>query len=333
MLNNSEFKKILLGPDDDPHDVDLIVEDSESPIRREGINKLYQSVQDRGHVDFGFIAKSAGDVMSYTGYGSMMDTLNELSNLSRTDIFATKEFKVQVSIVTTAITNLSRFKPQYTMAFAKKVAPIMLEYNAFLASCVEATTSLLYSFVDCMKDPRSGEVKPVLKNTKTRGDLFYIEQLRQYNITCASGSYGKYLDTVINNGTEYFLGIDDAVAIGGAAIISAVAISIVPITRKVIYTFQDIRRRLSDSLALQAYFLEINRNVVAARSDLTQEKRDSILRKQDALRLKFLRLADKIRVESRRNEELSKKTLDKDNSVLSASNIREQINDSDIVLA
>lgn len=333
MLLNNEFKKILLGTDGDPQDVDLIVEDTESPVRRAELDKLYQSVQTKGHVDFGDISKSAGNVMKYSGYTSMVETLSTLKNIKNANILTTKEFLAQITTVNTAIDNLVKFGQQYRMAFAKNVIPVVLEYNTFVAACVEATTSLLYNFVDYAKNPQSKEVQPILKNTRLRGDLFYIEQLRQFNITCASGSYEKYLTAVIGRGTEYFLGIDDALLVGGAAVVSAVAISIVPVTRKIIYTFQDIRRKLTDSLTLQAYFLELNRSVVELRSDLSLDKREAILKKQDALRLKFLRLADKIRVDSRRAEELGKKTLDKDNSVLTASNIREQIDNSDIVLA
>ena len=333
MLIIDEFVKILLGSSNNTDEARLIVEDSESPIRRNVLDKLYSSVESKGHIDFGFIEKSRGDVMAYTGYASMQDTLNALRGIGAENIHASKNFLAQVTTVTTALENLNRYKLQYKQAFARNVTPVMLEYNTFLAACVEATTSLLYNFVDCMRDPSSKEIIPVLKNTGIRGSLFYIEQLHTFNLTCADKSYRTYLDTVINRGTEYFLGIDDAMLVGGVAVVSAVAVSIVPITRKIIYTFMDLRRRLSDELALQAYFLELNQSVIDARSTLSEPKKQEILRKQEELRIRFLRLADKLRVESRRNEELSMKTLDKDNSVLSSTSIREQIDDSDIVLA
>lgn len=333
MLDKTEFKKILLGANGDQSEVRVILEDNENPIQRVGIEKLYQSVQEKGHVDFGSIANSRGSVTAYSGYASMQETLSELSQLASQNVYATKEFASQVGVVTTALDNLYKFDKQYKQAYLKQVTPIMLEYNSFLATCVEATTSLLYTFIDYVKDPRSKEVKPIVTNTKQRGGLFYIDQLAQYNAVCASGQYEKYLNTAVNSGSDYFLGVDDAVVIGGAAIVATVAMSIVPVTRKVIYTFQNLRRKLSDCLELQAYFLELNRTVVEANSEFSATEREAIIKKQDALRLKFLRLADKIRVESKRDEELSKKALDKDNSVLTASNIREQIDNSDIVLA
>lgn len=333
MLDRTEFRNILLGKNGDPNEVRMILEDNENPIQRTGISKLYQSVQEKGHVDFGSIANSKGSVVAYDGYTSMKETLTVLSQLASQNVYATKEFSAQVDTVSRALDNLYRFDKQYKQAYMKQITPIMLEYNSFLATCVEATTSLLYTFIDYVKDPQSKEVKPIVTNTKQRGGLFYIEQLAQYNAICASGQYEKYLNTAVNSGADYFLGLDDAVVIGGAAIITTVAMSIVPITRKVIYTFQNLRRKLSECLELQAYFLELNKSVVEAKSEFSATEKEAIIKKQEALRLKFLRLADKIRVESKRNEELSRKALDKDNSVLTASNIREQIDNSDIVLA
>lgn len=333
---NSYYKEaeaiLLEGSGDSLSDIQMVLEDAENPLRRKTLDKLYQSVRDKGHVDFGYIEKSEGAIQKYTGYDSMVDTLTALSELGAADIQASKEFTFQVNTVRTAISNIVSFAPLYKLAFIKQCQPIILEYNAFVAACVEATTSLLFTFVDYTKDPQSGEVAPIIKNNKMRADLFYIEQLSAFNATVEKGSYKKYLTTVVNNGSEYFLGVDDAVVVGGVALVTAVALSIVPVTRKLLYTFQDARRKLSDALELQAYYLELNRSVLEANETMSKEKKDKVLKKQEALRLKFLRLADKLRVDSKRNQELSKKDLDKDNGMLTLDGMRDEIDNSDIVL-
>jgi hypothetical protein len=85
-------------------------------------------------------------------------------------------------------------------------------------------------------------------------------------------------------------------------------------------------------LELQAYYLELNRSVVEARDDLSKDKKDKILRKQEAIRLKFLRLADKLRVNSMRNDSLTKRRLEEDNRILTMDNTRNEIDNDDFVL-
>lgn len=326
---NDVTEILTAGCNTDPAEIKTIMEDAENPIRRKTLDKLYDSLRVKGHVDFGHIAKSEGSIYDYTGYKSMIETLHELNNLGKSDIQTTKEYRAQVNIVQNAVNNLSSMAPLYKLAFIKKLAPIILEYNSFVAACVEATTSLLYNFIDYVRNPASGEVQQVIKNTNRRGDLFYIEQLRLFNISVTTGSYRKYLTTVVNHGTDYFLGIDDGMVVGSVALVTTVALGIVPITRKLIYTYQDIRRKLSDSLELQAYYLELNQSILEAKETLPAEKKEKILKRQAELRLKFLRLAEKIRVESKRNEELSKKVLEKDNRMLTVDGIRGDIDDSD----
>jgi hypothetical protein len=330
-----ELELILAGGDTARvSEARVILEDAENPIRRKTLDKLYQSIESKDHVDFGYIEKSAGQIIDYSGYSSMRESLKLLKSLNSADIRATREFLNQVSTVETAISNIAGHSYYYQQAFATKCEVLKLEYMSMTAACVEATTSLLYTFADFVRNPATGEVQPVLKNTKVRGDLFYIEQLRQFNQLVAGNgdSYKKYLKATLNNGTQHFLGVDDALVVGAAAIVTTVALSIVPITRKLIYSFQDCRRRLTDCLELQAYYLELNRSVVEARDDLSKDKKDKILKKQEAIRLKFLRLADKLRVTSMRNDSLTKRRLEEDNRILTMDNTRNEIDNDDFVL-
>lgn len=327
-----EVEKILIGDNpDNKSRVKLILEDDENPIRGRTVDKLYSSIETMGHVDFGSIEKSAGDVKAYSGYSSMMDTLGALQTLGGGLMKTSSGLNDQVKVVMDAINALNMHSSRYKTAYSKKVDVVILEYNTLVACCVEATTSLLYNFADFMRNPRTEVLEPVIKNSGIRGSLFYIDQLRLFNRVANTADYRKYLDGMIAKGKENFV-IDTALAVGSVAVITTVALSIVPIIRKCVYTFQDIRRRLTDALELQAYFLELNRTVVEARSDLSKDKKDKIIKKQEELRLKFVRLADKIRVQSVRLQEMSTRRLDEDNRRISLDNTQKEIDDSDIVL-
>lgn len=314
------------GTTDSFRTVHLILEDAESPITKKTIENLYQSVIDKGHIDFDNIPKSKGNIASYTGYQTMIQVLSDLSSLAKNDLNYL-DILNYVKIVQKAIENLQAHAHLYAQAFAKKNEVIMLEYNTFVFTCVEATTSLLYQFADFMKTPSAHELKVSLKNTKYRADMFYVEQLDAFNRVCATGNYKKYLTGVLASGQENFVG--SAMLVGSVAVVSAVALSIVPVTRGLVYRFQDMRNRIADDLELQAYYLELNKTAVEANQSKSESEKKKILDKQEKIRLKFLRQAEKLRVKSVHAEQLASKAISDDNRNMTVDSTRKQVDDED----
>lgn len=324
-----EATKILCeGTNDSSSDVHLILEDAESPVTKKTIENLYQSVIDKGHIDFDDIPKSKGNIVNYSGYKTMIQVLSNLSDLTKNDL-SYQDIARYVKIIQKAIENLQANSVLYTQAFAKKNEVIMIEYNTFVFTCVEAITSLLYQFADFMKTPSAHELKVSLKNTKYRADMFYVEQLESFNRVCASGNYKKYLSTVISSGKENFFGADDALLVGSLAVITTVALSIVPVTRKLVYTFQDMRNRIADDLELQAYYLELNKAAVEANDAKTADQKKKILDKQEKIRVNFLRKAEKLRVKSVHAEQLASKAISNDNRTMTIDTMRNQVDNDD----
>lgn len=297
-------------------EVHAVLEDAESPITRKNIEKLYQSVLDRGHIDFDTIPRSKGDITKYSGYGPMVETLQTLIETGNADKTYTDIIK-NVEIVQDAIKNLTLFKNYYTQAYSRNVEVLVIEYNTFVFTCVEATTSLLYQFVDFIRTPSSEVLLSKFKNTKYRADAFYFEQLSKFNAICESGNYRKYLDNLVRNGKENFFGLDDALVVGTVAIVSGVMLSIVPVTRALIYTFQDMRGKIAQDLELLAYYLELNKSVLDANNTRDEKEIKKIKEKQEKLRVAFLRLAEKLRVKSLQAEQLAKKNIENENKGMS----------------
>ena len=294
-----------------------IFEDVESPKRRQAIETLYESILDKRHVDFDTIPKSAGDITKYTGYRTMMDTLSALKVLSVEEPNTYKSLLPIVKTIQNAIANIASFSTFYMAAFSQKNELLMIEYNMFVYTCVEATTSILYQYANFLKTPSSKKVSGVMTNTKYRADLFYIEQLQKYNQICLDSSrYTEYLKGILKmDGKMNFLG--DPLIIGSIAIVSTVLLAIIPTIRALLYSIQDVRGKLAEGLELQAYFLEMNRSYLEANKTMDPAKKKKIMDKQETVRLRFLRLADKLRVKSVRAEELGRKSLNEDNRVLS----------------
>lgn len=325
-----EAAKILQsGTDDSLNKLITILEDATSPVTRTFKEKLFQSIMDRSHIDFGDIPKSKGDIERYSGCSAMRDTLDVLLKIAREE--GAKDLENAVNIVETAITNIHHLKPVYVKAYATKSDIGIMDYQTYTLTCIEATTTLMCSYIDFIKTPSSPTYQLSLKDTKYRANSLYISQLEKFNKVNASGEYAKYIGMAANKGKENLFGIDDAVLLGGVAV-SAIALSIIPVTRELIYLFNESRRKVADLFALQAYFLEMNRATVEANTEMKPEKKKKVLDKQEKLRKKFLFLADKIKVSSVKANESAQKKLDKDNRGMTAGDIEDEVSDSDIVL-
>ena len=120
-----ESVNLLLNEDSKPNSVGLekqrifsVLEDANSPITRKYHEKLYQSVISKGHVDFGSIPKSAGNIQNYEGYKNMVDTLDTIKGL--TQEMKTSESKDYVTIVQKAIENIKSLSAVYNKGFSTK---------------------------------------------------------------------------------------------------------------------------------------------------------------------------------------------------------------------
>lgn len=314
------------GTNDGITSVIHVLEDANSPITKKYREKLYQNIIDRSHVDFGDIPKSRGDITKYSGYKTMTETLNVLIALAKEE--KCKELIKYATTVITSIENIKKAKQVYVKGFSKKENYIILDYNLYVYTCVQSTTSLISGFINDIKTP-SSQMKIELTNDKYKANLFYIESLEKFNKVCENGNYIKYINTVLEGGTEHLFGIDDSVLIGAGAI-AAIALSIIPLTRKLIYYYKELRRKLSETLATQAYFLELNKNCVEYNSTIDSNKKKKILQRQEKIRKLMLSLSDRLKIADAKAEQNSQRELKKDNQTMTMDGIRDEISDSDI---
>lgn len=313
------------GTNDSYQKIEMILEDAASPITKSYKEKLFQSIIDRSHIDFGDIPRSRGDITKYSGYKSLKETLDVLLALGNAEKSTT--LIAAVSTVNTAIENIKKLRMVFMKGFTDKIDIIMLDYDTYTFTCVEAVTTLMHSYIDFIKTPSSPTYVLTLKDTKYRADDFFFKQLEKFNRVNVNGKYASYLTTIANKGQENFF-LDGAMIVGAAAI-SVIALSIIPVTRELIFLFNDLKRKLSEAFSLQAYFLEMNKLTLEYNTTIKPEKKKKILERQEKLRKRYLLLADKLKISSIRAEETSKKKLDEDNNGMNTDTIEDEVNDSD----
>ena len=349
MYSLDPFKEsayILAGGEDTTitslKDAQLTLEDATSPVRNNYIESLYKSVLDRGHIDFDDIPESKGDIKKYKGYQTMKDTLTSVKNLATSQ--NAKTAIDLVNVVEQTINILEAHADCYEAGFKANNEYIMLEYNTYVYTCVEATSSILYMFVDYIRKPDTKSLVPVLTNNKTRADAFHIDQLRKFNSVVTKMNYRSFLEGLMkpadkNNfiGTATTIGALAGAVLSdqalGIAAVAAVAIAIIPITRELIFQFYSAKAKLSDALAQQAYFLEMNKAAVEANVTLKPDKKIKVLQKQEKVRNLFLKLSSKLRVQNIAATRKAKSELDKENKTLNMNKIKQDIEDSPLTLA
>lgn len=301
------------------------LENANSPVTRKYHEKLFQSVIDKKHIDFGSIEKSKGYIRDYEGYKNMVEVLDTLMKLAAEE--KSDDVMKLTKTVQTAISNIENLSSTYNKGFMTRTDYVMLEYNTFVYTCVEATTTLLYEFIEYVKRPDMETLKISLRNNKSRANLFYFEQLGKYNnvIDKMGIEYRKMLENLCNKGKNNFLGVDEMV---GVAAVSIVALAIVPVTRELIYQFYRLKGNLAASLELQATFLEMNQVCLEANTVLPVEKKSKIIAKQKKISKMLLRLSDKLKVKTNKSLQVAKKDLKQQNKMISIDGLQDEVSNS-----
>lgn len=302
----------------------LLLEDGYSPVTRKLHEQLFTSVLDKKHIDFDDIPKSHGILSNYSGYESMINTISVILKLAKESPDGRK-VQEYANIVNDAISNIIQLAPQYSKGFANKSEYVCMEYNSYVYLCVEATTSLIYSFVEYVTSPDTKVFSAKIVNTKLRADSFFFDQLSKFNTLVKNkfDDYKKTLEMYCNNGKQNFIGGTAAL---GATILLGMALSIVPITREVVYQIYKSRSKLSDYLALQAEFLEMNKSSVEANKAFDANDRAKIIKRQHAMAIRLKNLSDRLRISSAVSVKDKDSEIKKDNSRLTLDNIRSSVN-------
>lgn len=283
-----------------------LTESELQPVSNNLVTELYKSVVEKSHIDFEDIPASKGDITKYKGYVDMVKCLDIISRI------ATKNNTkiTEVEIVQKAIANIVALRDQFTKGFAIGNNFLVLQYNTLVATCVEATSSVIASYVDYIK--RVDAVEFTIINTKTNSGGLCVSNLKRFNDLVASGEYAKMCNAVVSGATKSI--ITESVAVITVAVLTTL-VAVVILLKQIVFRMYYNRMKLSEYLKMQAMFLEMNKATIeASGSNIPPAKKKTIIKKQQELSAKLLKLSDKIKVENTMADSTSTKELKKDNS-------------------
>jgi hypothetical protein len=298
--------------------IHALTESDKFAVNNVMINNLYQSALNKAHVDFEDIPNSAGDITRYSGFNTMVSVLNLIR-----DIATKSNDKIEeLDTVRTAIDNIITYRDLYEKGFKLQKQFIILHYNTLVYACVEATSSLVSSFIDYIKRPDKVEFVQI-KNTKI-GNTVCTDNLTLFNNEVKSGNYAKILTAILQTNEEGFT--------GGAAVISALIIGgllvIVPIIRELIFYFYYSRVKLSDYLLQQATLLEMQKANIESNAVMTNTTKKEIMAKQTE-RINTLRnLSNKISVDYAMSKNKASDDIHKEDKGWSIDKMPKEVNEN-----
>lgn len=308
------------------NEVITVLEDGNSPIATKYVEKLYNSVISKDHIDFDDIPLSKGDIDKYRRLPQLLDTVNAIQSLAVDNHSKVSEMTNEIL---KSISILRKLKSAYMECFRRNNEYGIMEYNTYVYTIIQATSAILYDYVDYIKRPDMGTMEIVFRNNVMRPNKFYYEHLVRLNKVAIKPEYSRYLLTVANGDGEHFVGT--ATALGVAAVVG-LALLMIPITRELIYQFYHLRTKVSDCFEQQAYFLEMNKAVIEANSAFSAGKKQSILVKQEKLREKLMAMANKLRINHAMSDDATQRALRQDNNLLRIDSMRREVSNSPLQL-
>lgn len=155
---------------------------------------LYESIVAKvDEIDFGTIPLSRGDITKVEGFNGTVECLNIMRQL----VLEYKQNPAVVDVVLTAIENVKERKSLFIKGYALDAEFPMLMYN-LIVLCIERATSLMIATcIQFIKDPASTTPKKALYTVaykKTMEDVMF-KQLMCFNNLCKNKEFDKMLDT------------------------------------------------------------------------------------------------------------------------------------------
>lgn len=285
------------------------------------VGKLFNSAIEKSHIDYDDIPKSKGDITKYSGYKSMVESLELLKGIAIKSAHKIPE----IDVIEKALDNIVAYRNVFERGFKLNKDYVILQYNTVVMACVIGTSSLISSYVDFVK--KIDKYEFTIINPKSHPGKVCIDNLTKFNRSVASGDFAKVMNNVISSGSEALTGA--AVATIGVTIIGGAIIGAVFMRDIVFYVYYS-RVKIAEYMRTQALFLELNQNIINSNSyNMPADKKEKVLRKQADLISKLHKSADTIDVSDKMASNSMNIELKKENSSWKIEDVKAQSSGKD----
>lgn len=273
-------------------------------------SKLYNMIIGKiDKVDFGTIPNTKGDITKLENYLQIFECVDIVEKL----LIEYKQETTPTQVIKVAINNIINRKELFEKGFKLNLEFPMLTYSTLVLSVVASVSFLISSCIEYIKDINEDNFKIILDRVatnKSKNGLLY-KNLDKFNRSCASGEFDKALEYVHRGGMNSLMGID-VLSIAGITVLSALALSIIPIIRELIYFFYYTRVSLSDFFEIQAELLQMNIYNLENSNTTTNDNKKNVIKKQLKTIELFKKVSNKIAVDNKQSEVKTNKDISQD---------------------
>lgn len=301
-------------------------------------NKLYDSIMKKvDDIDYGGIPVSKGDITKIPNYLDMVECLNTIREL----LVETNQSTTPVDIVLKTIDNLRDSKRDWGKAFAINSDLCIIIYNNIAMGVVGATSYLISSSIEFIKDPSVNSFNIALDKAayaKSKDALIY-KNLEKFNKAYLNGDIQKTTKSLLSATTkigESGLNEEDVVSesilttIGGISVgVTVLLIMIIPLLRFFVTLWFDMQQSFSDFLALQADLIQMNAERLKEDRIHTEEQKKKIYEKQTKIATRFRKASNFFMVKYKKSEKVADKES-KDNEKYKIDDVEDTKPDSSI---
>lgn len=280
-------------------------------------SKLYDSIVKKiTDIDFGQIPNSKGDITKIPNYFEMSECLSNIREL----LVANRQSTTPVDTIITAIDNLKSYKNIWTKGYNIDCEMVVVMYNTIALSIVTATSVLLTTMIEFIKNPESGTYEACLvkvKRNNTKDGLLF-KNLAKFNKSCKKGDIEKTMTAILKsqramreNGiiTESIF----ATVLAGVTLIS-LATCIIPIIHELTSLLYCMRQKVSDYFDLEADIVRLNAEKVNYSKSKTPEAKKKIVARQMKIADRFKAISNKLAIKSKKAEVDADKMVKSENS-------------------
>lgn len=311
--------------------------------------KLYNHiVNEITDVDFGDIPKSKGDITKIPNYLDMVDCINIIHDIC----VRCKQKTTATDTLFKAIDNLKESKDIWRRSFDLKVSLGINTYNSLALSIVCATSLLISTSIEFIKDQNSGEFEIILNKVQHQKSMESVlfKSLNEFNKGYANGEFMKAINIANNSkrniseaelvsfdesammdallaGARKVLGSVDSgnsimgglakgatAAIGIIGGVALIVAIVIPAIRNVVHFFYSSKQKLSDYFAIQAALIEINANNLKYNNSKSEQEKERIYNAQMKWAAKFKKLSTALSAKMKKADSVSKNKLEEETS-------------------
>ena len=273
------------------NEIHALTESQHAKVSNVVLSNLYNSIIEKGHVDFESLTVSRGRISKYDGLENMLASLqivDEIANKSTVKVH-------EVKVIQDAITNLEGCSDLFEKGFKFNKEFIIMTYSSLVLACVEGTSGILSSYMDFIKRPDQIQFKILDAKGKPHQKLISI--LENFNNSVKSGEFRRTINYVLESEGNNFVGLTATAAIGKSLVFLGGLAVLIPAIREIIFMFYYSRMKVSEYLNQQAMFVKAHKINVEMNSAIPAKKKQEILKKQEKMITDLNRLSEKIKVD------------------------------------